>query len=145
MLKPDLYKSKVASEMCKRAIEINRRNRKEIIHLVQFGLVACEMEMPPAKWPEGHLWSSDVKDVTCEACKINAETLPPTFEIKRDAKGLRIACRICGAESYHPRDIEERFCGWCKADHDNIWPPARAMLIGHPELLGKTLFPTQQL
>jgi hypothetical protein len=115
------------------------------VHLVQFGLVACMMEMPPAKWPEGHKWSSDLDQVTCAACKKGARETPPTFEIKLEkiAKGIErhiIVCRICGSSSFNPHDIAEHFCGWCKAYHDDIWPPARRALIGHPELVGAEPF-----
>ena len=109
------------------------------IHLVQFGLVACEMEMPPAKWPEGHRWSSDLKDVTCEMCRENATDTPLTFEIMSEGKAIK--CRICGAVSINPDDIQSRRYFWCRVDHDNLWPPARKMMLDHPEAYNIRLFP----
>jgi len=109
------------------------------IHLVQFGLVACEMEMPPAKWPEGHRWSSDLKDVTCDLCRVNATETPLTFEILENGKAIK--CRICGAVSHGPRDIEHHFCGYCHVDHDNLWPPARKLMLEHPERYGIKRWP----
>ena len=109
-----------------------------MIHLVQYGLVACLMEMPPVKWPDGHRWSSQLADVTCPDCKQNATEMPPTFELLNDGKA--ILCRICGAKSHHHKDVEHHYCGWCKVWHDDLWPPARAMLIGHPERVGARPF-----
>jgi hypothetical protein len=34
------------------------------------------------------------------------------------AAGKAIRCLICGAISYHPKDIEERYCGRCHIFHD---------------------------
>jgi hypothetical protein len=117
-----------------------------IVHFVQFGLVACEMDMPPAVWPEDHRWSSELKDVTCNTCKWNAINAPPTFMLI-PVKGGRTAieCRICGAVSHNQHDVEHHFCWWCKAYHDDLWPPARAMLIGHPEKIGSKPWPGKHL
>jgi hypothetical protein len=92
------------------------------------------MEMPPATWPEGHRWSSDLKDVTCAQCRENATTTPLTFEI--NVTGNAIKCRICGSVSYSSNDIKHHYCGWCHVDHDNLWPPARKLMLDHPEAYG---------
>ena len=102
------------------------------VHLVQYGLVACAMEMPPSRWPEGHSWVSDLKQVTCEECRRNATDTPLTFEILDNGKAIK--CRICGAVSHNTEDIERHYCGWCHVHHDDLWPPARKMMIEHPEL-----------
>lgn len=39
------------------------------VHYLKFGQVACDMPMPPAVWPDGNVWSSQWKDVTCEKCR----------------------------------------------------------------------------
>jgi hypothetical protein len=104
------------------------------VHLVQFGLVACEMQMPPAKWPEGHKWSSDLKDVTCDQCKQNATETPLTFEILDN--GARMRCRICCGITDDKSAIETHTCPFCRIGHDNLWPPARARLIRYPGVYG---------
>src|SRR5512143_4080428 len=104
------------------------------IHLVQFGLVACEMQMPPATWPDGHRWSSDLKDVTCAQCRENATTTPLTFEMLEGGKAIK--CRICGSVSYDPDHIHEHCCAWCHVNHDNLWPPARKLMLDHTERYG---------
>lgn len=108
------------------------------IHLVKYGLVACMREMPPAKWPDDHFWSSDPKDVTCEWCLKGMEE-PFTFEIWD--KPTAIHCRICGATSYNDGDIKHHYCAWCHTFHDDLWPLCRAALIGHPERVGAKPFP----
>lgn len=97
------------------------------IHLVQFGLVACEMRMPPGTWPEGHFWSANIADVTCDECKRNATETPLTFEIL--AEGRAMKCRICGEVTDEPAAIQAHACPNCKTQHDDLWPPARALLM----------------
>lgn len=105
-----------------------------IIHLVQYGLVACMREMPPAKWPDGHRWSSDWKDVNCPDC-LRGKDEPYTFHI--DLNGPSITCKICGLTSFNNSDVINHYCAHCHVSHDDLWPPARAQLIGHPELIGR--------
>jgi YgiT-type zinc finger domain-containing protein len=31
-----------------------------------------------------------------------------------------IVCPRCGARSFHPRDIEQRYCGFCHDWHENM-------------------------
>lgn len=31
-----------------------------------------------------------------------------------------IVCPACGLRSYHPMDIQERYCGYCHAYHPNL-------------------------
>lgn len=102
------------------------------IHLVKYGLVACMREMPPAKWPQGHMWSADPKDVTCPGC-LEGMKEPYTFTI--DLNGPSITCKICGLTSHNSQDVQRHYCGRCHVFHDDLWPPARAALIGHPELV----------
>lgn len=108
-----------------------------IIHLVQYGLVACMREMPPAKWPDGHRWSSDWKDVTCPHC-LRGRDEPYTFHI--DLNGPSITCKICGLTSFNKNDVIQHYCAHCRVFHDDLWPPARAQLIGHPEMVGAVAF-----
>jgi hypothetical protein len=35
---------------------------------------------------------------------------------------LGIRCDTCGRTSYHPKDVEERFCGACQKFHDQQGP-----------------------
>lgn len=112
----------------------NMSEKPPVIHLVQYGLVACAMEMPPKVWPEGHKWSSDLDDVTCAHCRENATLTPLTFELIEDGKAIK--CRLCGSISYSKGDIDHQFCGWCKTDHGNLWPPARKMMLDNPAAYG---------
>jgi uncharacterized OB-fold protein len=32
---------------------------------------------------------------------------------------LGIRCHTCGRTSYHPKDVEERYCGHCHVFHDD--------------------------
>lgn len=93
-----------------------------VIHMVHFGMCACSMEMPPAKWPPNHSWSSDWEDVTCPAC-LAAKDYPPTFELIDGGKAIK--CRRCGLVSHNPKDVERHYCGHCHVYHDDLWPPAR--------------------
>lgn len=34
-----------------------------------------------------------------------------------------ITCPVCGAVSYHPADIEQRYCGRCHQFHDYMHIP----------------------
>jgi len=46
----------------------------------------------------------------------------PTFEIRTDAKavgGQAITCHICHLTSYHPKDVENRYCGHCHVFHED--------------------------
>jgi hypothetical protein len=40
-----------------------------IVHHLHHGRTPCEMRGVPAEWPDGHLWSVNWEDVTCELCK----------------------------------------------------------------------------
>ena len=35
------------------------------------------------------------------------------YLIGEDQAGRFIQCLLCGARSYHPKDIEHRYCGHC--------------------------------
>lgn len=83
-----------------------------IIHLYPDGL-ACEVE-----------WTGASHTSTIKLDELELNT---TFDISVDGKS--ITCRACGMESFHPKDIEERYCGKCHVFHDDIWPPARKWWI----------------
>jgi ribosomal protein S27AE len=34
------------------------------------------------------------------------------------AAGRAIRCPRCGRVSFHPKDIDQRYCGWCHEWHD---------------------------
>ncbi len=41
----------------------------QIIHLLLVGMTPCTTVYGlPDQWPEGHVWSSEKEDVTCEKC-----------------------------------------------------------------------------
>jgi ribosomal protein L37E len=42
----------------------------------------------------------------------------PTYEIKEIGGRKTITCLVCGRTSYHPRDVEEKYCGHCHRFHD---------------------------
>lgn len=50
-----------------------------------------------------------------------------TYTIAADGKS--ITCKRCKRTSYHPRDIEERYCGSCHVFHEDLWPPIREAWI----------------
>ena len=56
---------------------------------------------------------------------------PDTFVIAAD--GQSITCLHCRMTSYHPKDVENRYCGHCHIFHDDVWPPARQWWIDHKE------------
>lgn len=105
-----------------------------VIHFVQYGLIACAMEMPPKKWPEGHFWASKLEDVTCPLCKENATEAPLTFELLDDGKNMR--CRICGHVTFNVEAVTAHHCPNCRVYHDDIWPPARKSLLANPLAYG---------
>ena len=39
----------------------------------------------------------------------------PTYDIVHDGRAIR--CRMCGHVSYHPRDVDERYCVKCGVFH----------------------------
>lgn len=98
---------------------------------MQFGMTACQKEGPPGDWEEGHKWSSDWKDVNCAECLKGREPMD-TFTISPDGKS--ITCKRCKMTSYNLNDVEQRYCGHCKVYHDDIWPPARAWWVEHPDI-----------
>ncbi len=55
---------------------------------------------------------------------------PDTFKISEDGKS--ITCLRCKRTSYHPRDVEHHYCGFCHVFHDDIYPPAREWWIKNP-------------
>lgn len=101
------------------------------VHYLQFGMTACQKEGPPGDWEEGHKWSSDWKDVNCAECLKGREPMD-TFTISPDGKS--ITCKRCKMTSYNLNDVEQRYCGHCKVYHDDIWPPARAWWVEHPDI-----------
>jgi hypothetical protein len=97
-----------------------------IVHFVGYGQCACTMPMPPAKWPEGHRWSSNWEEVNCPECLKGKEPID-TFII-HPAEGNNpesIECKRCGMRSYNHNDVEQHYCGFCHVYHDDLWPPAR--------------------
>lgn len=99
---------------------------------MQFGMTACLMQDVPKNWPEGHRWSSDWEEVTCPACKEGKEPIE-TFVIGRAKDQPTITCKRCNRTSYSLDDVTHRWCAYCQAHHDSIWPPARRFWITHPE------------
>lgn len=99
-------------------------SQPQTIHYMQFGHAACLIPGVPGRdWPDNHVWSPDPKEVTCSACLQGMKYGESTFEILEEGKAIR--CRRCGMISYSPKDVENHWCGRCKASHDDIWPPAR--------------------
>lgn len=43
-----------------------------------------------------------------------------TYQIGERGGALAIICLCCGLGSSHPTDIEQRYCGFCKAYHDEL-------------------------
>jgi len=41
-----------------------------------------------------------------------------TYEILEGGTG--IVCLVCGMPSYNPEDVRRRFCGHCRAFHDDL-------------------------
>lgn len=41
------------------------------VHWLREGRTRCGLPGFPKDWPEGHKWSEEESDVTCEACKRN--------------------------------------------------------------------------
>ncbi len=89
---------------------------------MMYGMTACLVNGPPNTWPEDHKWTSDWEHVTCKACLAGKE-LTHTFTIAEDGKS--ITCLRCKRTSHNPNDVENHYCGYCHAFHDDIWPPAR--------------------
>lgn len=56
-----------------------------------------------------------------------------TYDI--DLNAPSITCKICGCTSFNVEDVARHYCGRCHVFHDDLWPPGREMLIGHPELV----------
>lgn len=44
----------------------------------------------------------------------------PSYEIGTSNQGQAwIECKVCGLVSWHPKDVEERYCGHCHQFHDD--------------------------
>lgn len=48
-----------------------------------------------------------------------------TYLIREGHDTRSITCLHCGLTSYHPQDMENKYCGKCHIFHDDIWPPSR--------------------
>lgn len=48
------------------------------------------------------------------------KVVAPTYRIVRGAKSgtVGIECLRCGMTSYHPTDVQERYCGNCHVFHE---------------------------
>lgn len=58
----------------------------------------------------------NIHDNSKGSCLLDSYNPPaPTFEIAKD--GGSIKCLCCGRTSHNPRDVSERYCGWCHAWH----------------------------
>ncbi len=42
--------------------------KADVVHILRYGQTLCLMPGVPRDWPEGHMWSQDIGDVTCEKC-----------------------------------------------------------------------------
>jgi hypothetical protein len=73
-----------------------------IVHFMEHGMTACQKPGPPAKWEEGHRWSSVWEDVTCLDCLRGREPIE-TFTVSADGKS--ITCKRCKRTSYNPNDV----------------------------------------
>jgi hypothetical protein len=43
-----------------------------------------------------------------------------TYEIVRYGPSVGIRCLLCNKTSYHPRDVEEKYCGYCHKFHEVV-------------------------
>jgi len=102
------------------------KNKKLTVHYMQYGTAACGREGPPAKWPEGHVWSASWGDITCVDCLLGREEIK-TYTLSPDEKA--ITCLRCKKTSFHPQDVANHYCGYCNVFHDDIWVPARRWWI----------------
>jgi hypothetical protein len=99
-----------------------------VVHFMGYGMTACQMAGVPKEWPQGHRWSSDWEDVTCQSCLKGKEPID-TYVIAPDGKS--ITCKRCGRTSYNSGDVEQRWCEYCHVSHDDIWPPSRLWWINY--------------
>ena len=77
-------------------------------------------------WPEDHKWDLDWNNVNCRGCLASYET----FTIADDGKS--ITCKRCKLTSYNPTDVAMHYCANCHVFHDDIWPPAEALVGVRP-------------
>lgn len=94
-----------------------------IVHYVIHGQTACLGHRLNVDWPNDQKWSGEWKDVNCPTCllgkaEVKTYTLAP--------QGTWIKCLRCKRTSYNRKDVEQRYCGCCKAHHDDIPKPFRA-------------------
>lgn len=47
----------------------------------------------------------------------------PSYSIAPD--GGSITCHVCGKTSYHPKDVENKYCGKCHVFHEERWLEAK--------------------
>lgn len=47
---------------------------------------------------------------------------PATYSILHEGKAIR--CDVCKCVSWHPQDVEHRYCASCKAFHDEGSDPS---------------------
>ena len=50
-----------------------------------------------------------------------------TYEISEGGKS--ITCLGCGSISFHPQDVEHKYCVHCHVFHEDIWPEAREWFV----------------
>jgi hypothetical protein len=59
---------------------------------------------------------------------------PDTYILEKDSDGQPIiTCKRCKKSSWNTGDIENRYCGFCKVFHDDLYPPSRQWWIDHPD------------
>ena len=58
-----------------------------------------------------------------------------TYRLGHNAKGdAFIECLVCGRKSYHPKDIEHKYCGFCHQFHEFLSPLVEiAWRYGRPD------------
>lgn len=65
----------------------------------------------------------DAKVGDCDGCAESKSLIichADTFIIAADGKS--ITCMVCRKTSYHPKDVEEKFCGACNIFHEDRFP-----------------------
>lgn len=58
------------------------------------------------------------------------------IETPQSVSGQAIQCLVCGLTSYHPTDVEQRYCGQCHQFHQFLW--LQNLMQGEQELVSGT-------
>lgn len=69
----------------------------------------------------GDVWETvaDGADLVMEALTPGVTVIPGrNYDLVYEGSSKGIKCNTCGRTSWHPRDVQEKYCGYCHKFHE---------------------------